>query len=164
MTRIFVLLTIFALFAVETAQAVKTRYHFDDIQIGASRIKPTEVGWATSVSPNIAWTPLVDFDFVLTRGEFGFSWPSDANGSRFLSMNYQAFVMVPVWSLVLVEGGAGVQHWRYEGGLTKPILSVNIVLRAGEFIDRVYFGYSRFLFSGTPVNQFSSGLAINVFE
>jgi len=140
-----------------------TKFLWSDIQFGATRYKPTTSGWDSSVSFGLAWTPVIDMDAFLVRGEFGVSWPTDRAGYRFFGTNSQAFIMVPVYSLLYAEAGAGLQYWKYQGGVTYPIATFNFVMRVGEFIDRIYFGYSRFFFSGAGVNQFSSGVAVNLF-
>jgi hypothetical protein len=158
------LLVLAVLWAPDT-YARKAKFLWSDIQLGATRVKPNGPGWSSGVTVQAAWTPILDLDLndVFLRGELGFSWPYDNGGYRFLSVNYQAFVMVPVYSLLMVEGGAGMQYWKNAGGITHPIVSFNFVLRVAEFVDRVYFGYSRYFLAGRGVDQFSSGVAFNLF-
>lgn len=160
MKNILRLLVVLGFILGPSLHARSTKFLWSDFQFGATRYKPT---WQSNASIAIAWTPMLDMDKVLLRGELGFSWPYDRAGYRFLSTNYQGFLMVPVYSLLFAEAGAGFQNWRYQGGVTHPLFSFNVILRVGEFVDRIYFGYSHFFLSGAGVNQFSSGIAVNLF-
>jgi hypothetical protein len=158
------LLVVALLFLASSSFGAKTKIYWDDVQFGAARYKPTGTGWDSSVTIFLGWSPILQFDSFALRGELGFAWPRDTYQNRFLSMNYEAYLMVPIWSLLSIEAGGGMQYWRYEGGTTNPIASMNFCFRVEEWVDRVFFGYQRFFLAGRPVDQFRSGLAVNLFR
>lgn len=137
-----------------------------NIQFGGVRITPED--WPTDAFIDFSWSPLVDFQTFGFRADFGVTsvrhqFP-DSSRERFLVTSYRAFAFTQIISLFGIEVGGGMQTWHSGHGGTHPIIGGNLLLRIAEdFFDRIYFGYSRFLQSGNPANEFHSGVAFNLF-
>lgn len=144
-----------------TASAAQTHIRIFDFALGGMRYTPLDTGWKTSTSVEIAWTPLIDLNWITLRGGLGVSWPKDRAQQSFTAFQYEAAVIVPVASIFGIEANFGVRTFGDNGG-TQPEVGGAMVARIGEFFDRLYIGFGRLMIPGNPVNVFRVGTGFNL--
>ena len=147
------------LILVLSAQTAFARKGFiaTQFQLGGIRSIPSQ--WSSSAFVHVAWTPTYRVRGGGYRGEIGFTGLRNSLDERYLSVNYQAFAYALLFSLVAIEGGAGMQSAFHTAGGTHPLLTANIVLSVeGGTIDRLVMGYSRFFVPDNGTDQFYSGV------
>lgn len=108
----------------------------------------------------VGWAPIFPLGAVAIRGELGAMLLKNALGDRFLALNYDVFLRVPLHEYLLAEVGLGFQTWTAGNGGTKPEFSLNACVPfANNVFDRVFVGYSRFFLAG-GVNEFKLGFGL----
>lgn len=117
----------------------------------------------TSYSGQVAWIPSLGFGGVGLRGELGITMLKNVLNDSFFVTNYEAFLTIPFIPEVLtIEAGGGLQTWMGGNGGTHPIISGYIVTGVPGGIDRIFFGYSRWLPSGSHANEFKLGIGFSL--
>lgn len=117
----------------------------------------------TSYSGQVAWIPSLGFGGVGLRGELGITMLKNVINENFFATNYELFLTLPIIPGVFtLEGGGGLSTWMGGNGGTHPIASGYVVTGIPGGINRIFFGYSRFLPSGANANEFKLGLGFSL--
>jgi hypothetical protein len=148
------------IFCCNAANAKSGIFHLTNFKLGYCRTSPSN--FKSSTSPELGWTPIIDAGPLAVRGEISLFFAKNSNDSNFLISDYEAYLLLPVFSTVLVvEGGGGLQNWSGQGGLS-PVLSGSLMFRIGESVDRLYLTYSQVFVSNNSTHVFKTGLAFNL--
>jgi len=132
---------------------------FNNFKIGFLRTNPANL--ESSTSPEAGWTPIFDMKVIALRGEISVFSAKRSTNSKFFISDYEVFVMLPIFNLVTVEAGGGIQNWHGQEGVS-PVATGGMMLRIGEFIDRLYVNYSRVFVKNNAANEFKVGLGFNL--
>jgi hypothetical protein len=130
-----------------------------NFSFGMARVTPSD--WQTSVFPEVAWTPHLDFGSVLVRLGLGISSPKDSNESHFMTTYYQAGLILPVVSLFSVEAFGGMRTFHTRDIGTHPEFGGSFILRTAEFLDRFYISMSQYLIPENPTSILRIGMALS---
>lgn len=131
------------LLLISTECFAKPKFKLGNFEIGGVRFRSTDSNWETNAFFDGAWTPLWDAETFALHASFQVTSARDRAGERLLVTGYQGFALIHIYTILAIEGGAGLQTWHggRDGG-TFPIMSGNLLLRVGEdLFDRVYIGY-----------------------
>lgn len=129
-----------------------------NFKIGFLRTTPKL--FESSTSPEIGWTPIVDFGVVAVRGDISIFSANRRADSKFFISDYEAYLMLPIFPIVTIEAGGGLQNWHGQGGIS-PVLSGGIMIRIGEYIDRLSLNYSNVFVKDNGTKEFRVGMGFN---
>lgn len=117
----------------------------------------TFAGGTTSLSPQIAWTPIIGLGGLGLRGELGIARFKPA-GTAVYSINYEALLQLGMMPNMKLELGGGAQSTTGGGG-TGAALSAGLTFGLTGTVDRIYATYSRYT-NGTGSNAIKLGLGL----
>ena len=134
-------------------------FELANFSLGISSFTPSD--WKSSTFLDAAWTPHWDLGFFTPRLGFGVSALKNGNDQRVFTSFYQAALMVPLVSIIGVEASFGYRSL-HEGTLgSHPEWGFGLLVRPGEFVDRVYVCMSRFLLPENTISIFRVGVALS---
>lgn len=129
-----------------------------NFKIGFSKTSPKI--FPSSQSPEFGWTPIFDLGVIALRGDISVLSAKRSESSKFLITSYEALLMLPVLPLLTLEAGGGVQNWHGQGGIS-PVVTGGLMIRIGDYIDRLYFDFSRVFAKNNETNELRIGIGLN---
>jgi hypothetical protein len=134
-------------------------FEWKNFSFGASSFTPSD--WKSSAFLDGSWSPQIDLGSVAVRLGLGASALKDSADKRFLTSYYQAAIMLPVISLLSVEGSFGYRTFHRDEMGTHPEWGGGFLMRPGEAIDRIYICMSRYLIPDNTTSIFRVGISIS---
>ncbi|NBX68176.1 MAG: hypothetical protein EBR01_04350 [Proteobacteria bacterium] len=157
-TRFLLSISFLTLFCVASSGALNP-VRLTNFKIGFSKVSPKL--FPSSQSPEVGWTPIFDLGIVALRGDISIFSAKRSTSSKFMITNYELLGMLSVLPLITLEAGGGMQNWHGQGGIS-PVATAGIMFRIGEFIDRLYFDFSRVFAKNNETNEIHIGIGLNL--